>query len=448
MPPEQAAGKFDAVGPAADVYALARCSIRSADGSAAVSGGEQLDTLRQVLEQEPLSPSDLSLAVPRDLETIVLKCLEKSIRQRYASARELAEELQRFLDGRPILARPVGRLEHGWRWCRRNPWLATLLTVAAVLLLTITVVSTVAAVLINGAKNDAFVAEGKAVRLAGEKSKLATEKTNLAASLNRELFELGTSEQSGGNSPEAIAVLAKVYALTAENDSLRKSLARLLGGLMESAPIRLAHQGEVRRTAYSPDGTTVLTVSADGTARLWDARTGKPIGESMKHDGEVVAAAYSPDGTSLLTGSLDKSARLWDARTGKPIGEPMKHRDLVIGVAYGPSGTTLLTGSYDRTARLWDARTGKPIGEPMKHDDAVWAVAYSPDGTTVLTGSVDKTARLWDARTGRPVGEPMKHPGVVVAVAYSPDGTTMITGDSTTMAGFGMFERESQSASR
>ena len=96
----------------------------------------------------------------------------------------------------------------------------------------------------------------------------------------------------------------------------------------------------------------------------------------------------------MLTASYDKTARLWEARTGRPLGIPLEHQDAVLAVAFSPDGRTVLTGSRDKTARLWDARTGKPIGAPLQHQDEVGAVAFSRDGRTVLTGA-GTLARLW-----------------------------------------------------
>jgi WD40 repeat protein len=109
-----------------------------------------------------------------------------------------------------------------------------------------------------------------------------------------------------------------------------------------------------------------------------------------------LAVAFSPDGKTVLTGSADKEARLWDAATGRPLGTPMAHQGMVVAVAFSPDGKTVLTASSDNTARLWDAATGRPLGPPMTHQAGVSAVAFSPDGKTVLTGSYDKTARLWE----------------------------------------------------
>ncbi len=199
----------------------------------------------------------------------------------------------------------------------------------------------------------------------------------------------------------------------------------------------LGHANRVRSAAFSPDGTRIVTAALDKTARIWDAATGKPIGEPLRgHDDIVFSAALSPDGQRIVTASWDKTARIWDALTGKPIGEPLKgHEGRVYGAAFSPDGKRIVTASADQTARIWDAAAGEPIGEPLRgHDADVASAAFSPDGKRFVTASGDRTARIWDAATGQPIGEPLRgHDDIVFSAAFSPDGQRIVTasGDRT-----------------
>lgn len=199
----------------------------------------------------------------------------------------------------------------------------------------------------------------------------------------------------------------------------------------------MRHGDAVNSASFSPDGTRIVTASDDKTARLWDAHTGRPIGQPMRHDDKVKTAFFSPDGTRVITASWDRTARLWDGHTGKPIGKPLRNIE-PVGLAawnaegainsanFSADGTRLLTVAYG-SVRVWDARTEQPIGVPMRHEDVVGSASFSADGNRVVTDSGDNTAYLWDAQTMQPMGEPMRHEQRVGSVSFSPDGTRIIT---------------------
>jgi tetratricopeptide (TPR) repeat protein len=173
--------------------------------------------------------------------------------------------------------------------------------------------------------------------------------------------------------------------------------------------------------AFSPDGKTILTGSHDKTARLWDAATGRPLGQPMPHEDPVWLVMFSPDpdGKTILTAS-GKTVRLWDAATGGPLGQPLEHSDYVSSAAFGPDGRTILTGSRDKRVRLWDAATGRPLGPPLEFGDYVWSVAFSPDGRSLLAGG-PRTARIWDAPAPLPDDPPRLAAWVETAIGLRLD---------------------------
>ncbi|KAJ3897008.1 WD40-repeat-containing domain protein, partial [Lentinula edodes] len=140
------------------------------------------------------------------------------------------------------------------------------------------------------------------------------------------------------------------------------------------------------------------------------------------HEYWVDSVAFSPDGTRIVSGSADKTLRIWNARTGAQIGVPLQgHEHWVNSVAFSPDGTRIVSGSADKTLRIWNARTGAQIGVPLQgHEDPASSVAFSPDGTRIVSGSYDKTLRIWDARTGAQIDVPLQgHDSWVYSVADS-----------------------------
>ncbi len=240
-------------------------------------------------------------------------------------------------------------------------------------------------------------------------------------------------------------------------------------GELQSGPLYDGNQS-VRFATFGPDGEYVVTASHQGVALVWEAATGRPVGERLRHrrDGPRVerpkrttvsyqsgqgahllpdtsldprpdesqaeystqplfAAALSPDGRRVVTASADHTARMFEVATGKQIGEPMKHFDAVLSASFSPDGIRVVTTSRDKSLRLWDAASGRPIGQPVEDADSVRSAVYSADGLRLVTSSRDGTVRVWPAGSGRPVGTPLRHRDQVRSASFSPDGGRVVT---------------------
>jgi WD40 repeat protein/serine/threonine protein kinase/tetratricopeptide (TPR) repeat protein len=185
--------------------------------------------------------------------------------------------------------------------------------------------------------------------------------------------------------------------------------------------------GLILQAAFRPDGRAVVTASDDGTARLWDAATGEPIGAPMAHGGPVCAAAFRPDGGLLVTAAEDKTIHLWDPETTAMRREPLILEDSIDQLAFSPDGTRLAgVLPLKRTVLLWDRE--HPEAEMLVPQEAGWRIriAFDPAGRLLATVGDEGVARVRDLETGQWLPSRISHPGAV-AVAFSPDGRRVLT---------------------
>jgi WD40 repeat protein len=188
----------------------------------------------------------------------------------------------------------------------------------------------------------------------------------------------------------------------------------------------LQHDKKIHTVRFSADGSRIVTASADGTARVWNATNGQPVTASLVHSGEVVTAQFSPDGRMVVTASEDHTARLWDALNGRPLTEPLAHRDHVRWAEFSPNGDKVATASTDDTACLWDARTGRKL-LTLQHARIAFRAVFSPDGQRILTACLDRTAQIWDANTGQALTPPLRHDSPLMEVYFSSNAQCVFT---------------------
>ena len=457
MPPEQAKGRLDEIGPRSDIYSLGAVLYCMLTGRPPFQAPTVIDTLMQVAEQEPVAPRALVASIPVDLETVCLKCLHKDPAGRYASAQELADDLGRFLRNEPVHARPIGRLERGWRWCRRNPLLAGLITGTLSLLAAIGMVMTVAYVRESRLviEKDKLATREKerrleAERLTAEKAALAVEKTALArlaqakreeaeeksAELQLELaqqaFTRGLVEYDGNHFDEADRQFLRAVQLLPEGHPLRPCWMEVWfdrvtrGGRSCLPPMR--HQGTIYVNTFSTDGSKILTVSTDGTAQLWNSITGAPLGAPLPHPGHPYKGEFSPDGEKVAIGCLDGTVTLWDVRRREKLGPPLDQRAAVHGVTFSPEGSRLVTLGNDGIGRLWDTSTGALLAGLRSRTGRVTALAVDPHRLRLVAGNSNSAAQVYCLASGALVGKPLHHPEAVTSVAFIPgDGGVATT---------------------
>jgi WD40 repeat protein/serine/threonine protein kinase len=426
MAPEQAAGNTRLISSLADVYALGAIFYEMLTLRPPFEAESPLDTLRQVVEREPIPPRNINAQVPRDLDTICLKCLEKDPKKRYTSAEALADDLRHFLNSEPILARPIGPVERAAKWTRRRPALAALIAFVIVTAVTFVTIG----VNYHFKLQDAF---GKATH----QEAIARQEKQRA---ERRLIDMtvfnGTQLVDGHDMLGAVPWFVRALHLEMqqpERSPAREEMHRIrIAAILHQCPKMLHmwfHKGRVNDATFSPDGRVVLTACADGCARRWNAVTGAPIEPALQHDGVVVSASYNRTGDHILTASADGSARVWDAASGKAVTPPLKHTAAVNYAEFSPDGTQLVTASSDKTAQVWDASNGKLLAT-LNHEGPVRHAVFSPDGTAIVTSSEDDTARIWDVAHSAQPRHTLKHGDDVVHAVFSPDGKRVVTASS------------------
>ena len=435
MAPEQVDAEANLIGPATDVYALGVVLYETLTGRVPFRADTPLETLEQVRSQDPLPPTRLEPKLPRDLETICLKCLQKEPWERYASAALLADDMERFLAGEAIRARPIGPTERLAKWARRRPVIAALIVIVGV----------VAALGFAGVTWQWQRAEKLRHRAeqneeAAVAAQAKVERALQAEEAQRKRTEhllyfrdiaLAFHEYSSNNLVRAQQLLGGTRT------ELRHWEWRYLHGLCNGHGHTLSgHTEYVRDVCFSPDGKLLASCSGvweidrPGSIKVWNTSTGEELYTLGGHTNSIMNVTFSPDSKLLASAGRNwklakpGEVKLWDMAAGAEV-HTIRDPGNVCSVAFSPDGRFLGLGGAG--VRLYDAGTWERVATFAGHGDTVFCISFNPDGTQVASGGADGSARVWDTSSGQELMA-IKGLGNVRCVAFTPDGERLAIG--------------------
>lgn len=422
---------------AGDIYALGATFYHALTGRPPFEAPTVEGILRQVAETEPVPPRRLQPNIPADLETIVLTCLQKIPARRYASAALLAEDLDRFLQGRSVAARRVSALEKAWRWCRRRPAVAALLALVAM--------GTAAAFWrIDAARQseqrERARAESSLEELQSRTRALQTAETNLTASNVKlteslEQLQLERTEDLFEQDRLSEGLLALSRLLEARPPS-RLAAARLAGLMMHQDVARLSGVPEfffqkMVKVITTPDGARAFAGAESG--RLWrlvpvdDKMRKESIDGSFRHelmvlsgDGSVLALVRKEERNAVVFAGTD---------SGELLPGKISHGAEITGLRLSRDGHRVAVFGRDGVARVWDRKSSEAVGPPLVHGRAIQFATLSSDGRRLVTASDDGALAWWEAGRAEAVARQAVPHGNLTAFAASADGKWFATGN-------------------
>jgi WD40 repeat protein/tRNA A-37 threonylcarbamoyl transferase component Bud32 len=414
MAPEQASSQRGAVTTASDVYGLGAVLYALLTGRAPFGGESAAEILDGVRDRVPEPVSKHNHLVPRDLEIICMKCLGKEPRSRYGSAESLADDLDRWLRGMPITARPAPAWEKAIKWARRRPEIAALL-----MALTLVAVAGLFGVIWQWRMAVASAESARRIAYVAH--------INLADKELHDSHVDRAAEILDGERPRPSVTDLRGFEWFYLDQLCHSYLAKVD-----------ADVGWATCVAFSPDGQHVAWVDQHSVVRIWDAGLKREV-RSIRPDADSVnALAFNPGGSCLAAAGMGshKGHLAWvgliDVATGRVQRSSRVPGGWNRDVAFGPGAGLYATVDQKGVVRIWDVGSGENMRTLQGGGDSRARIAFSPDGKRVASAGKDKgTVSIWDVSSGRLESTLTGHEGRVTAVAFGPRGGVLASAGGT-----------------
>ncbi|QDU66193.1 serine/threonine-protein kinase [Engelhardtia mirabilis] len=449
MSPEQFLELPEALDRRTDVFSLGVTLFECLTGRRPFDAPSQLQLERSIREDPLPRASRYNPSLPSELEVVLAAAMEKDVRRRYATALDLAEDLARVRERRPIHARPSSLLLRSRRWTQRNPVAA--MTVLLLTLAAIGLSAALAGLSLESAKTQA------ALRLAESRNLAAAALTSLERDPVGALEQALASHDLEPGVHSRAALFRALADLQVERRILIPDVANAAafspdGGSMAMFGDRgnrllvidlpggrpaldLTLPGHSQAVDVTNGATQVAIGLIDGRTLLYDRRDGYEARVLAAGEGAVRSVAFSPDGSLLACGRDDDLVHLWDTETDRQVGTLAGSLGPPCGLAFSPDGSWLaswvkelrdLPDRPDPTVRLWDV-PGRRLAATLEgHQARVTMARFSADGTLLASASDDATVRVWELPAGR-CKYLFQHPGSVKDLAFRPDGKELAT---------------------
>ena len=425
MSPEQAAGRTHEITRRTDVYGLGTILYELLTGHPPFQATNHQQLLHNVLHDAPVAPRKIRSTTPISLELICSRCMEKVQANRYSSADELADDLQRFLSGEPIRARPASLLAKTRQLIRRYPGRASIfaLTVAG------TIATIVIALQVNARLADLLTT--------AESERATARQNELVAKRRAYCSDMRNAKRSfdRGNLRLMFKLLDRYSVVDPENDYRDFAWSYLWGKYLNTSQVLGHHEGGATSVAVTRKGDLAASGGEDSVIRLWSIPSRELVRELRGHEyGAVEAVSFSPDGRHLVSGGADGTVRAWDMETFKEQFVRHDHNSAIFDVIYSSQGHFVASAGGDRQIRLWNPETGEPVGVLSGHADKVLCLASHPTKDLLASGGADSTIRLWEVNSLRP-DSTIKDGAIPVpggvwprALVFEPNGKSLAAG--------------------